>query len=72
MIKFDHLRELTGRKPEGDVVSNFKVDRVSVQIRKDKNGFVVFVDGDRLDRYSSHSQANKAATQFVKQYRKMK
>ena len=72
MIKFGHLRELSGRKPEGDIVSNFRVERIPVQIRKDRFGFVVFVDGDRLDRYSSHSQANKAAKQFVKQYRKMK
>lgn len=72
MIKFGHLRELSGRKPEGDVISNFRVDRIPVQIRKDRFGFTVFVDGDRLDRYSSQSQANRAAKQFVKQYRKMK
>lgn len=72
MIKFDHLRELTGRKPEGEIVSNFKVDRVHVQIRKERFGYTAYVDGDRLDRYTSQSQANRAATQFVKQYRKMK
>ena len=72
MIKFGHLRELSGRKPEGDIISNFRVDRIPVQIRKDRFGFTVFVDGDRLDRYSSQSQANRAAKQFVKQYRKMK
>jgi hypothetical protein len=72
MIKFDHLRELNSKKLEGDVVSNFRVDRIPVQIRKDKTGYIAYVDGDRLDRYTSHSQANKAATQFVKQYGKMK
>ncbi len=72
MLKFDHLRELAGRKPEGDIISNLRVDRVAVQIRKDKHGYVAYVDGDRLDRYTSQSQATRAATQFVKQYRKMK
>jgi len=38
-------------------------------IHKEKNGFVVYIDGDRLDDYKSQKEAEKMAKEFVKQYR---
>ena len=72
MKTFLHLRELTGRKPEGKEVCNKKIGRVTIKINKERNGFVAYVDGDRLDVYRSQSEAEKASKEFLKQYRRMK
>jgi len=72
MKTFSQIRELTGRKPEGKVVFNKKVGRIQVMVYQERNGFVAYVDGDRLDRYRSKNEAEKAATEFVKQYKGMK
>lgn len=69
MKTFTELRELTGRKPEGKIVFDKKIQRVSVKIHKERNGFVTYVDGDRLDVYKSQKEAEKAATEFIKQMR---
>lgn len=38
-------------------------------IHKEKSGFVVYIDGDRLDAYRSQREAEKSAQQFVKNYK---
>ena len=72
MKTFSQIRELTGRKPEGKVVFNKKIGRIQVMVYQERNGFVAYVDGDRLDRYRSKNEAEKAASEFVKQYKGMK
>lgn len=67
-----YFTELRKKMPPGDHVSDFKVDRIAVMIHKDKGKFVAYVDGDKLDSYRSQKEAEKAATQFVKQFGKMK
>ena len=69
MKTFTQLRELTGRKPEGQLVLNKKIGRIQVMIYKERNGFVTYIDGDRLDSYRSKKEAEKAATEFIKQYK---
>lgn len=69
MIEFKTLRELAGRKPSGQVVMNKKIDRIPVKITKEMNKFVVYIDNDRLDAYSSKQEAEKMAKEFVKQYK---
>jgi hypothetical protein len=69
MKTFVQLRELAGRKPHGDMVFNKRIDRVPVMIHKEKNMFVVYIDGDRLDAYRSQKEAEKMAKEFVKQYK---
>ena len=66
------LRELTGRKPEGKMVFNKKMKGIKVMIHKEKNGFVAYIDGDRLDVYKSQKEAEKAINEFMKQYKGMK
>lgn len=66
MKSFFQLRELTGRKPEGRVVVNKKIGRVQVMVYKERNGFVTYIDGDRLDLYRTQREAEKAATEFLK------
>ena len=69
---FLQLRELAGRKPIGKVVFDKKINRVSVRVNNEKNKFVAYIDGDRLDVYNSQKEAEKAATEFMKQYKGMK
>ena len=45
------------------------VDRLPVKIHKERNGFVTYIDGDRLDVYRSQPEAEKAAKAFVKQFK---
>ena len=72
MKTFLELRELTGRRPEGKIVFDKKIKGVKVMIHKEKNQFVTYIDGDRLDAYRSQREAEKAATEFMKQYKGMK
>jgi len=72
MKSFLELRELTGRKPEGKMVFNKKMKGIKVMIHKEKNGFVAYIDGDRLDVYKSQKEAEKAINEFMKQYKGMK
>lgn len=69
MKQFSELRQ---KMPPGEHLSDFKVDKIQVMVHKDKGKFVAYVDGDKLDAYRSQAEAEKAATQFVKQYGKMK
>ena len=65
MKTFNQVREITGRKPEGQLVVNKKLGRIQVQVYKERNGFVAYIDGDRLDSYKSKNESEKAATQFI-------
>ena len=69
MKTFSKLRELAGRKPEGKMVFNKKVKGVKAMIHKERNGFVAYIDGDRLDVYKTQREAEKAITEFMKQYK---
>ena len=72
MKTFLELRELTGRRPEGKIVFDKKIMGVKVMIHKERNGFVAYIDGDRLDVYKSQREAEKAASEFMKQYKRMR
>lgn len=69
MKTFTQVRELTGRKPAGQLVMNKKFGRIQVMIYKDRNDFVTYIDGDRLDSYRTKKEAEKAASEFIKQYK---
>ena len=60
MKTFNQIREITGRRPEGQQVVNKKLGRIQVQVYKERNGFVAYIDGDRLDSYKSSKEAEKA------------
>ena len=72
MKTFFAIRELTGRKPEGKKVFDKKMKGIRVMVHKERNGFVAYIDGDRLDVYKSQREAEKAASEFMKQYKGMK
>jgi hypothetical protein len=69
MKTFRQLREKLNRQPSGQMVFNKKMDRIPVLIHKEKLGFVVYIDGDRLDAYKTQKEAEKMAKQFVKTYK---
>ena len=69
MKTFKQLREKLNRQPSGQNVFDKKIDRVPVKINKEKAGFVVYIDGDRLDAYKNQREAEKMAKQFVKTYK---
>jgi hypothetical protein len=66
MKTFTQIRELTGRKPTGQMVVNKKIGKIQVMIHKERNSYVTYIDGDRLDSYRSKDEAEKAATEFIK------
>jgi len=70
MKTFNQIRELTGRKPKGQIVLNKKVGRIQIMIYKEPMGFVAYIDGDRLDVYKSKAEAQKAAEAMVKVLKK--
>ena len=72
MKTLSQLRELAGRKPEGKMVFNKKIKGIKVMVHQERNGFVAYIDGDRLDVYKTQREAEKAATEFMKQYKGMK
>ncbi len=69
MKTFSQIREKLNRQPSGQMVFNKKIDRIPVMIHKEKAGFVVYIDGDRLDAYKNQREAEKMAKQFVKTYK---
>lgn len=70
MKTFGQIRELSGRKPSGKLVTNKRFGKIKVEVYKEPSGFVVYVDGDRLDRYRNEKEALKAAEEFIKAYNK--
>ena len=72
MKTFLELRELAGRKPQGPIVFNKRIKGFKVVVHKEKNQFDTYIDGDRLDAYKSQKEAEKAATEIMKQYKGMK
>lgn len=70
MKTFTQLRELSGRKPEGQLVLNKKLGRMQLMIYKERQGYVAYIDGDRLDVYRSKNEAQKAAESFIKVLKK--
>jgi predicted transcriptional regulator len=65
MKRFSALREKK-KMPAGEHVSSKRVNRHTVMIHKDNKGFVVYIDGDKLDTFRSEKEAEKVGTQFAK------
>ena len=49
---------------------NKKLGRLQVMVYKERNGYIDYIDGDRLDIYKTKNEAEKAATQFIKVLKK--
>lgn len=59
--------EVRRKMPPGEHVYDAKQKGVEIMIHKDKGRFVLYLDGDMLDRFRSINDAKKAAKEFIKQ-----
>lgn len=66
MKTFSQIREAK-KMPQGDHVFDAKVGKVKVMVHKDKKGYTVYVDGDKLDTYRSQKEAEKMGVAFAKE-----
>ena len=64
MKTFKQLREASSK---GTSVYKKKINKITVEIKKDSSGYTAFVDGDKLDTFRSQSEAEKAAKTVVKE-----
>ena len=72
MKTFKELRESLGRNPSGKKVYDEKMGKHKVLIHKEVSGFVVYIDGDRLDDYDDLNSAKSAAAEFIKMNEEVK
>lgn len=63
---FKNIREAK-KMPAGDHVSTVRVNKHTVMVHKDKKGFVVYIDNDKLDTYPSQKEAEKMGKAFAKE-----
>lgn len=65
MKTFKELRQKA--KPVGKPEFRSKVGKVEMRIVKEKGKFVVYIDNEVLDDYSSMPQAKKMGLEFAKE-----
>jgi|TARA_A100001388_G_scaffold267063_1_gene240794 hypothetical protein len=66
MKSFLQIREATSK---GKVVFKKKINRIDVVITKETGRlpFVVYIDGDKLDAFKNQKDAEKSATETIKE-----
>jgi hypothetical protein len=67
---FAQIREKK-KMPPGDHVYDKKVGKYQVMIHKTNKGYVLYIDGEKLDTYKSQKEAEKMGMEFIKQYKGM-
>jgi hypothetical protein len=66
MKTFQQIREK--KMPAGEHVFDKKINGHTVMVHKDKKGFSVYIDGDKLDTFKSQKEAEKAGIAFAKEF----
>tara|TARA_X000001316_G_C922025_1_gene36765 strand:- start:196 stop:414 length:219 start_codon:yes stop_codon:yes gene_type:complete len=67
---FKHIREVVKKRmPSGVHVYDKRINRITLMIHKEKNMFVVYIDGEKLDAYKTQREAEKMGKEFIKQYK---
>ena len=67
---FKHIREAMKKgTPPGVHVYDKRINRIALMIHKEKNMFVVYIDGEKLDTYKTQREAEKMGKEFIKQYK---
>ena len=70
MKNFKHIREAMKKgMPPGVHVYDTRIERITLMIHKEKNKFVVYIDGEKLDTYKTQKEAEKMGKEFIKQYK---
>ena len=65
----DFKQQLSEASIAGSTVFQKKIDGIDVKITKEGSKFIAFIDGDKLDAYSSQKEAENMVSQFIKQYK---
>ena len=65
MKSFKNIREAKSM-PVGDHVFSKKINKHTVMIHKDKKGFSVYIDGDKLDTYRSQARSREDGCNICK------
>lgn len=66
-MSFKQLREKTKGMPAGEHVYDKTVNRHKVMVHKDKKGFTVYIDGDKLETFKTQKDAQEAGIEFAKE-----
>ena len=73
MKTFKQISEaVKAKNMSGDLVFSKKTNKINVTVLKVKNKFVVYIDKDKLDSFSSQKEAEKAGVQFAKELKGMR
>jgi len=67
MKTFQSIREK--KMPVGKHISQKRVNGHSVMVHKDNKGFSVYIDGDKLDTFRNQKEAERAGTEFAKEFK---
>lgn len=67
MRTFKEIREKAESSKNKESAFSKKVGNITVLVKKDKSGYTVYIDGDKLDTYSSAAEANKMGVAFAKE-----
>ena len=67
MKTYKQLKKTLSKMPPGQHIYDKKIDGYSVMVHKDGNNFVVYIDNEKLDSYSSQQEAERMAKEFIKQ-----
>jgi hypothetical protein len=65
MKSFKAIRE--EKKDKEETSFQTKVGKTKIMIKKDTKGFTVYIDGEKLDTYSSMEDAKKMSVAFAKE-----
>lgn len=73
MKTFKQISEaVKAKNMSGDLVFSKNTNKVNVTVLRVKNKFVVYIDKDELDTFSSQKEAEKAGVQFAKELKGMR
>jgi len=65
MKSFKAIRE--EKKDKEETSFQTRVGKTKIMIKKDTKGFTVYIDGEKLDTYSSMEDAKKMGAAFAKE-----
>ncbi len=65
MKSFKAIRE--EKKDKEETSFQTRIGKTKIMIKKDTKGFTVYIDGEKLDTYSSMDDAKKMGVAFAKE-----
>ena len=69
---FEIREKKVNKMPPGKHVFAKKISGVNLMIHKTGTKFTVYIDGEKLDSFPSHREAERVGTQFAKELKGMR